>query len=321
MRRPRQLRQDVAAPTGSGASAGASWVAGRVDPTSSAHSEPPRSDWRAGLSQDEYSRSVVDVRRDSLSEHAEGSSSPRDRDDVGLRDELDTPCDDVVQPQRVRTPLSTERIVDAALAYIEAHSLEDLSMRRLGGELCVEAMSLYRYFPSKAALLDAVVCRMLSELTLPTPGDGSEWEQHARVFARSFRSMARRHPQLFPQLALTGTTNRDIYGVSVRMIRMWREAGLDDEHAARAQYALQGFLVGSGLWEVATPESSEPSAQVRAIGRVGTMPSSPCTGDPDADFEFGLDVLVEGLRLTITPSDRRPSQPHADRRDFSSRRP
>ncbi len=265
---------------------------------------------------------MVDVRRDSLSVRAEASPPPRDRDDVAPLDELDDPCDDVVEPQRIRTPLSAERIVDAALAYIEAHSLDELSMRRLGGELCVEAMSLYRYFPSKAALLDAVLCRMLSELSLPAPGDGSDWEQHARVFARSFRSMARRHPRLFPQLALTGTTNQDIAGVSARMIRMWREAGLDDEHAARAQYVLQGFLIGSAVWEVATPEWSEPSAQVRAIGRISAVPSSPCTGDPDADFEFGLHVLVAGLQSTMPPGDdRRAAPPHTGGRDLSSRRP
>ena len=80
---------------------------------------------------------------------------------------------------RTRERLSCERIVDAAVHYIDANCLDDLSMRRLGAELGVEAMSLYRYFPSKAALLEAVVSRMLRDVCLPTraagqgPGQGT----------------------------------------------------------------------------------------------------------------------------------------------------
>ena len=78
-----------------------------------------------------------------------------------------------------------DRIVDAAVAYVDHDCLESLSMRRLGAELGVEAMSLYRYFPSKAALLDAVVCRMLAEIALPAPGTGgATWEADVRGYAR-----------------------------------------------------------------------------------------------------------------------------------------
>jgi AcrR family transcriptional regulator len=70
-------------------------------------------------------------------------------------------------PVAARQPLSCDRIVDAALRLVDLECLADLSMRRLGGELGVEAMSLYRYFPSKSALLDAVACRALEGLELP----------------------------------------------------------------------------------------------------------------------------------------------------------
>ena len=52
----------------------------------------------------------------------------------------------------LRAPLSCTRIIDAAVRYVDDNCLDELSMRRLGNELGVEAMSLYRYFPSKAAL-------------------------------------------------------------------------------------------------------------------------------------------------------------------------
>src|SRR6476469_4949044 len=85
-----------------------------------------------------------------------------------------------------RQPLSRDRIIAAATGYVDANCLDDLSMRRLGSELGVEAMSLYRYFPSKAALLDGVVCSALTDLELPQQGSG-EWESDVRAYARSFR--------------------------------------------------------------------------------------------------------------------------------------
>jgi AcrR family transcriptional regulator len=205
--------------------------------------------------------------------------------------------------RQARLPLSRGRIIDAALGYVDANCLADLSMRRLGGELGVEAMSLYRYFPSKAALLDGVACRLLSDLDLPETGTGADWEPCARAYARSFRQIARAHPRLFPLLATVGPSNDTLERVTQRMVDLWREAGLDECLAERAQRALQGFVTGSSLWEASSEESVGPTTPPRlrvvdvdaAEGRT-TRPGN----DADADFEFGLDLLLKGLRQRIS---------------------
>ena len=83
-------------------------------------------------------------------QHAQPAVAPDDRADVARRE-----------------PLSCVRIIEAAVRYVDDNCLDELSMRRLGSELGVEAMSLYRYFPSKGALLDAVVGWLLRDLALP----------------------------------------------------------------------------------------------------------------------------------------------------------
>jgi AcrR family transcriptional regulator len=174
-----------------------------------------------------------------------------------------------------RAPLSRNRIVDAAMCYVDANCLDDLSMRRLGGELGVEAMSLYRYFPSKAALLDGVVCHALDSLELPASDVGGDsWEQDVRAFARSSRRLAREHPRLMPLLATMGPQNHTLAGVTNRMVGLWRDAGLDQATAQRAQAALQNYITGSSLWDAAAERS-------------------------DDDFEFGLDAMVAGLRGVV----------------------
>jgi AcrR family transcriptional regulator len=192
---------------------------------------------------------------------------------------LAAPC------RQARLPLSRGRIIDAALCYVDANCLADMSMRRLGGELGVEAMSLYRYFPSKAALLDSVVCRLLSEVDLPAAGDGVRWEDHARAYARSFRAIARAHPRLCPLLATVGPENETLVNVNRRMTILWREAGMDQRMAERAQRALHGFVTGSSLWDVTSGIDRKASRH---------------HDDADAAFEFGLDLLFRALRQQMS---------------------
>ena len=60
------------------------------------------------------------------------------------------------QADEPREQLTKERIIAAALELVDDGGLEALTMRALGQRLGVEAMALYHYFPSKAALLEAI---------------------------------------------------------------------------------------------------------------------------------------------------------------------
>ncbi|MER6893289.1 TetR family transcriptional regulator, partial [Amycolatopsis sp. NPDC000740] len=73
---------------------------------------------------------------------------------------------------RPRAGLTRERVVDAALAFVDEHGIAALSMRKLGAELGVEAMTLYHYVPNKEALLDALIDRLVSALAGIAPGPG-----------------------------------------------------------------------------------------------------------------------------------------------------
>ena len=77
-------------------------------------------------------------------------------------------------PRAARGSLSRARILETALVLADEIGLEALSMRRLGAELGVEAMSLYNHVPSKAALLDGMVEVILDEMSTSGPGGGIE---------------------------------------------------------------------------------------------------------------------------------------------------
>src|ERR1044072_5427144 len=90
-----------------------------------------------------------------------------------------------------RTPLSKERVLEAAVRLADEGGIEALSMRRLARELGVEAMSLYNHVANKSALVDGAVDLVLEEIELPSSG---EWDEAIRRCAISAHEAFLRHP-------------------------------------------------------------------------------------------------------------------------------
>src|SRR6266542_3767089 len=90
--------------------------------------------------------------------------------------------DVLVKPRR--EPLSRERIIRTAVRIKGEEGLDALSMRRMGRELGVEAMSLYNHVRDKEDILDSICEAVLSEFRIPN-ADG--WSEGARLAAREYR--------------------------------------------------------------------------------------------------------------------------------------
>lgn len=103
-------------------------------------------------------------------------------------------------PPTARALETRERIVATALALIEKNGLEAFSTRLLAKRLGLQVMSLYYYFPSREALLDAAVDRMIAEVPLPEVAR-VEWREGLLGLARAYRAMGHRHLQAILLLA------------------------------------------------------------------------------------------------------------------------
>ena len=99
-----------------------------------------------------------------------------------------------------RVGLNREAVLDAAVALADAEGLEKLSMRRLAGELGVEAMSLYNHVKGKRDLLEGIVDKVWAEVDLAADADGMR-EGMRRVCATARAAMLA-HPWFF-QLPVT----------------------------------------------------------------------------------------------------------------------
>lgn len=222
----------------------------------------------------------------------------------------------VVTPRR--TPLSRQRVLEAALALVDTEGLDALSMRKLGAELGVEAMSVYKHVKGKDALLDGIVEQLWTEVGHAVPKT-TDWTEQLRSFARAVRAMMHRHPQATPLLFSRCTLPLPLVETYARLLDGLRDAGFDEAAAARSARSLGAYAMGYGSAELysfcawRTEPSAEPAAMPSAnttevllwLGRAlppGTSPRlvqaavSVLDCDPDGDFEASLDLALEGLR-------------------------
>lgn len=161
-----------------------------------------------------------------------------------------------------RPRLSAARIREAALDLIETEGLEAFSTRRLAATLGVEAMSLYHYFPSKAAVLDGVVELLLAEIAVPEEGP-----PRARLLGslHALYSVAARRPEAFPLLATRRWNTPTAWDFYERVAGILiHDLGLAPAHAARVFRGIGAYVNGAGLARIA----SVPRAEAPALERV-----------------------------------------------------
>ncbi|CAN5653422.1 TetR/AcrR family transcriptional regulator C-terminal domain-containing protein [soil metagenome] len=200
-----------------------------------------------------------------------------------------------------RQPLNRERILKAAVGYVDREGLEALSMRKLGAELGVEAMSLYNHVPGKGALLDGMVEVLLRGLDVP-PGNG-DWEARVRESYRRFRRLAHGHPNVFPLLIVRPPDTMDGAWLVETFLETLQNAGFDAGTALQAYRTLTSFTVGYVTSEIRGFAMEPGDGRVGALGldsndfpRLSKL--SPFLGDinRDDEFEEGLDLILTGLR-------------------------
>ena len=169
--------------------------------------------------------------------------------------------------QRRGRGLSEERIVTTALRIIDESGLGAVSMRAVANRLGVEAMSLYKYVRNRDTLFDAVVDRIVNELStddgVPTrPEHG--WRHYLAAVAWGIRRYAKGHPHAFPLVA-TRPTEAPWINPPLRSLP-WIEAflaalldeGFTPEQALFAYRAFNGFLLGYLLLETSAMAVHEP---------------------------------------------------------------
>jgi AcrR family transcriptional regulator len=208
-----------------------------------------------------------------------------------------------------RVPLSRERVLRAAIELADAGGIEALTMRRLGQELGVEAMSLYNHVANKDDILTGIAEMVFSEIALPS---GDDWKAALRETAISAHETMRRHPWAHGVMMTTERVSPSRIGWMEAVLRTLREGGFSAELTCHAYHALDSHITGFTLWQAGIRATIQASGQGLQELAAAFLPridraelpyvaehieqhiAPPRPGDKGA-FAFGLDLILDGL--------------------------
>ena len=206
-----------------------------------------------------------------------------------------------------RVRLNRERVIASAVLLADSGGLEALTMRRLGEELNVEAMSIYNHVANKDDLIAGMADSIFGEIELPSHGD--DWKTAIRKRSISFRDVLARH--------LWATTVRDS-GTNPgpatlrhhdRVIGTFRNGGFSVAQTAHAFSAVDSYIYGFAMQEKSLPFTTPEETAAMAAIMLGQLPRSdyPYLAELTADhvlkpgysygdeFLVGLDLVLDGL--------------------------
>lgn len=211
-----------------------------------------------------------------------------------------------------RPPLSRQRVVDAASRVADEAGLVGVSMRSVGRELGVEAMSLYHHVDSKDALLDELADWIFQRIMTPSTEHGWRGEMQAR--AHSAREVLAAHPWGLGLIESRRSPGQATLRHHDAVLGCLRSAGFTVPLAAHAFSVLDAYVFGFVLTEVNLPFAAGEAAEEFVAGldlvavehpHLAEMISEQVTGRDYSygdEFDYGLELILDGLESRfVTP--------------------
>ena len=204
----------------------------------------------------------------------------------------------------------------AAIKIADSSGIESLTMRRLAEELGAEAMSLYYYVASKEDLLDGIADAVVAEIndavsTIDVPSAGASWKTAVRRRILSAREVLLRHRWAPRVLETRTSTSLAVLLYYDGLLRLMRDGGFSYDLIHHALHALGSRALGFSQ-EMFDPSGGTSDAETAAelermaqqIPHLVSMFMEVAHDDPDStlgwcddqtEFEFGLDLILDGL--------------------------
>ncbi len=220
-----------------------------------------------------------------------------------------------------RSAVTTDAVVAAALDLLGEGGLEAVSFRRIAARLGVSGPTLYWHVDSKRRLMDLMAEELVRRggTAYTEPEHGQPWWEWLREDARRmFRALIGTRDA--PRVLAGNRPSPESFAGIERVLRVLVDGGLTPGQAQQALFAIGAYVIGSATeWQAEADRAQEqplPPADDEELNarRAAVLADQPLLVaaiqerlrcPDDAAFEFGLDLLVEGLRAKFVPRDRR----------------
>lgn len=212
-----------------------------------------------------------------------------------------------------RPGLSVEKIVERAIAIADEDGFPAFSMQRVAGDFGFTTMSLYRYVPGKAELVDLMIDTALGPPPVLDP-ELAGWRPRLETWARAMRHVYDRHPwvsravtddrlmgpnelgwvetamRALADSGLTGSEKTDAIRVVSSHVRSWAQYSVD---MASGKHAMTGEQWGVAIATLINDHQDRYPALQEALvsGAFG-----PAEGSGP---EFGLRCVLDGISVRV----------------------
>ena len=212
--------------------------------------------------------------------------------------------------------ISLRQIVDAGIDLAARDGLDALSMRKVGAQLGVSAMSLYTHVPGKSELIELMIDRVYAEIVAPDPDD--PWRRQVEFFARQSHALYRRHPWLLETNRFRLPMGPHILDATEGLYRAITASGLPAAETVGVSNLISSYVYGLARNQIGDIEeqrrtgvSTEAYWESRSsfwgtyfdAGRFPTHYKLYTEGGFDAawvhDLDFSLDRMLDGIEALV----------------------
>ena len=218
-----------------------------------------------------------------------------------------------------RSAVTTDAVVSAALDLLAEGGLEAVSFRRIAARLGVSGPTLYWHVDNKRRLMDLMAEELVRRggTAYTEPEHGQPWWEWLREDARRmFRALIGTRDA--PRVLAGNRPSPESFAGIERVLWVLVNAGMTPGQAQQTLFTIGAYVIGSAVeWQAEAERAKEQPLPPPDDERLNALRASVLADQPillaamrerlcsphDAAFEFGLDLLVEGLRARFVPTD------------------
>jgi len=211
------------------------------------------------------------------------------------------------ESEKKRQRLTADRVLEGAMALADEIGIDRFTIRKLAEALDTRPMTIYHHIPSKEAIIDGIVDRVFAEIDKP-PVD-LHWKDAIRRRCVSARAVLARHTWAAPLMESRTNPGPATLAHHDAVLGCLRRGSLSLAMTGHAYALVDSFVYGFALQEANLPatggtdladiaetiiEPLDPGAYPHLIEFSTDYVLKPGY-DFRAEFEFGLDLIIDGL--------------------------
>lgn len=192
--------------------------------------------------------------------------------------------------------ISIDALITAALELVDEAG--DFSLPKLAKRIGVSQSSIYNHVSGREEILELMRGRIIAKSPYEIDHQ-QDWEAALRAIVRSYRDAFARHPRLAPLLVLQTVQDAQVLALYENLAVALERAGFRGRDVVSAISTIDSFALGFAL-DLAAPEVVwAPPAQGYPTLTNALTHAGPPDERGEAAFEFGLEILIAGLRSRL----------------------